>query len=99
MSTNGSVRSAVRGHDLGSYLDQWMEDERLSASWALSSLILGSTIAYTGTGHSKPVWESGQCVLRRKTKSSKASWPMARRSSAKAKNGMSATKIMTPTIN
>jgi hypothetical protein len=24
--------------DLGPYLDQWMEDERLSASWALSSL-------------------------------------------------------------
>jgi len=28
-----------------------------------------------------------------------SSWPMTRRSSAKAKNGMSATKIVTPTIN
>ena len=43
--------------------------------------------------------ESGQCVLRRKTKSSKASSPMVRRSSLKAKNGMSTTKIVTPTIN
>jgi len=46
--------------DLGPYLDQWMEDERLSASWALSSLILGSTIAYTGTDHSMPVWENDE---------------------------------------
>lgn len=45
--------------DLGPYLDQWMEDERLSAAWALSSLILGSTIAYTdtNTNHEPPVWE------------------------------------------
>jgi len=34
-----------------------MEDERLSATWALSSLILGSTIAYTGTDRSMPVYE------------------------------------------
>ncbi len=39
--------------DLAPYLDQWMEDERLSASWALSSLILGSTIAYNGIDHSE----------------------------------------------
>jgi hypothetical protein len=43
--------------DLGPYLEQWMEDGRLSASWALSSLILGSTIAYTGTDHTMPVWD------------------------------------------
>lgn len=45
--------------DLVPYLDQWMEDERLSASWALSGLILGSTIAYTdaNTNHNPPVWE------------------------------------------
>jgi hypothetical protein len=44
---------------LGPYLDQWADDERLSASWALSSLILGSTIAYTdaNTNHNPPVWE------------------------------------------
>jgi len=43
--------------DLSSYLDQWMDDERLSSAWALSSLILGSTIAYSGADHSVPVWE------------------------------------------
>jgi len=43
--------------DLGRYLDEWMDDERLSASWALSSLILGSTIAYTGTDHAVRVRE------------------------------------------
>jgi hypothetical protein len=45
--------------DLAPYLDQWMKDERLSSSWALSSLILGSTIAYTDadTNHDPPVWE------------------------------------------
>ena len=41
--------------DLSPCLDQWMDDERLSASWALASLILGSTIAYTGTDHTMPV--------------------------------------------
>jgi hypothetical protein len=46
--------------DLSSYLNQWMSDERLSASWALSSLILGSTIAYTGTDHSAPVWDNNE---------------------------------------
>jgi hypothetical protein len=44
-------------YDLNPYLYQWMKDERLSASWALSSLILGSEIAYTGTDHEPPVWE------------------------------------------
>ena len=48
------------GDDLQSYLDQWLDDERLSACWALSSLILGSTIAYTGTDHAKPVWDDGE---------------------------------------
>lgn len=45
--------------DLAPYLDQWMKNQRLSASWALSSLILGSTIAYTDadTDHNPPVWE------------------------------------------
>jgi hypothetical protein len=45
--------------DLTPYLDQWMRDQRLSASWALSLLILGSTIAYTDadTNHDWPVWE------------------------------------------
>lgn len=43
--------------DLNPYLYQWMKDERLSASWALSSLILGSEIAYTGTDHEPPVWD------------------------------------------
>lgn len=47
-------------NDLGCYLDQWMDDERLSASWALSSLILGSTIAYTGIDHSAPVWDNNE---------------------------------------
>lgn len=46
--------------DLRPYLDQWMEDERLSACWALSSLILGSTIAYTGTDHAQPVWDDNE---------------------------------------
>lgn len=45
--------------DLAPYLDEWMKDERLSAAWALSSLILGSTIAYTDadTNHDPPIWE------------------------------------------
>jgi hypothetical protein len=43
--------------DLGPYLDRWMNDERLSSAWALSSLILGSTIAYTGKEHEPPVWD------------------------------------------
>ena len=42
-------------NDLGRCLNQWMKDQRLSASWALSSLILGSTIAYTGTDHTRRV--------------------------------------------
>ena len=44
---------------LAPYLDQWTDDQRLSAAWALSSLILGSTIAYTDeeTNHEPPVWE------------------------------------------
>jgi hypothetical protein len=44
-------------YDLNPYLDQWMKDRRLSASWALSSFILGSTIAYTGSNHDIPAWE------------------------------------------
>src|SRR6266581_9652283 len=44
--------------DLGPYLNKWMEDERLSAGWALSSLILGSTIAYTGPDHTMPASEN-----------------------------------------
>jgi hypothetical protein len=47
-------------NDLSPYLQEWMEDERLSASWALSSLILGSTIAYTGTDHSMPLREEDE---------------------------------------
>ena len=43
--------------------------------------------------------QSGQGVLRRKSKSLKVSWPMARRSSSKAQNGISTTKIMSPTSN
>lgn len=45
---------------LAPYLDQWADDDHLSAAWALSSLILGSTIAYTdeNTNHQPPVWES-----------------------------------------
>lgn len=41
------------------YLDQWMRDERLSSAWALSCLVLGSTIAYmdADTNHERPVWE------------------------------------------
>jgi hypothetical protein len=46
-----------REGDLSPYLIQWMDDERFSACWALSSLILGSTIAYTGTDHNAPVWD------------------------------------------
>lgn len=46
--------------DLGPYLNHWMEDERLSACWALSSLILGSTIAYTSTDHTAPVWDDNE---------------------------------------
>jgi hypothetical protein len=42
-----------------------MEDERLSASWALSSLVLGSTIAYSGTDHSKPVWDGNSEKIRK----------------------------------
>jgi len=45
--------------DLCPFLDQWLEDNSLSAAWALSSLILSSTIAYTdeNTNHDPPVWE------------------------------------------
>ena len=45
--------------DLSPYLDSWATDERLSASWALSCLILGSTIAYTdkNTDHQPPIWD------------------------------------------
>ncbi len=52
--------------DLGSYLDQWADDERLSASWALSSLILGSEIAYTdqNTVHERPVWDGEDSRIR-----------------------------------
>jgi hypothetical protein len=43
---------------LASYLKQWAEDERLSASWALSFLVLGSTVAYTdaNTIHDPRAW-------------------------------------------
>jgi hypothetical protein len=37
---------ALCEEDIGPYLAQWMEDQRISASWALSFLILGSDIAY-----------------------------------------------------
>lgn len=52
--------------DLAPYLDEWMKDERLSAAWALSSLILGSEIAYTGadTNHDPPVWEGEESRAR-----------------------------------
>jgi len=46
--------------DLRHYLDEWLKDDRLSACWVLSSLILGSTIAYTGTDHTKPVWDNSE---------------------------------------
>jgi len=46
--------------DLSGYLNQWADDGRLSACWALSSLILGSTIAYTGTDHTAPVWDDNE---------------------------------------
>jgi hypothetical protein len=50
--------------DLSPYLERWMNDERLSSAWALSSLILGSTIAYTGTDHEPPVWEGEESRTR-----------------------------------
>lgn len=50
--------------DLRPYLERWMNDERLSSAWALSSLILGSTIAYTGTDHEAPVWEGEESRAR-----------------------------------
>ena len=46
--------------DLQPYLDQWMADERLSASWALSCLILGSPIAYTGPFQNRPTWTGNE---------------------------------------
>jgi hypothetical protein len=44
------------------YIDKWSADERVSASWALSCLILGSTISYTdtNTNHHPPTWEGEQ---------------------------------------
>jgi hypothetical protein len=44
--------------DLNPYLDEWINDERVSSAWALSSWILGSEIAYTGPGteHDPPAW-------------------------------------------
>ncbi len=44
-------------NDLKPYLNQWESDDRLSASWALSSLILGSTIAYADTDPDPPTLE------------------------------------------
>jgi hypothetical protein len=45
--------------DLVPYLDQWINDDRLSAAWALSSLVLSSTIAYTNadSNHKPPIWD------------------------------------------
>lgn len=52
--------------DLKPYLDQWTKDQSLSAAWALSCLILGSTIAYTNadTNHNHPVWEGEESRAR-----------------------------------
>lgn len=52
--------------NLDPYLDHWMKDKRLSAAWALSSLILGTTIAYTNadTNHNWPVWEGEESRAR-----------------------------------
>ena len=46
--------------DISSYLAQWMKDERLSSSWALSSLILGGEIQYVGDDHIRPAWEDSE---------------------------------------
>ena len=45
--------------DLMPYLEEWLRDESLSAAWALASLILCTTIAYTSseTTHAPPVWD------------------------------------------
>lgn len=55
-------------NDLLPYLDRWESDQRLSACWAVSSLILGSTIAYTDadTIHEPParVGESSNSAIR-----------------------------------
>jgi hypothetical protein len=52
--------------NLDPYLDRWAADERLSATWALSCLILGSTIAYTNenTTHEPPVWEGEESSVK-----------------------------------
>jgi hypothetical protein len=53
-------------NDLASYLGEWIKDDRLSAAWALSSLVLGSTIAYTDadTSHEPPVWEGEESIAK-----------------------------------
>jgi len=43
--------------DLEPYLNQWMEDDRPSACWALSSLILSSSVAYQGRNHRDAWWD------------------------------------------
>lgn len=50
--------------DLEPYLERWMNDQRLSSAWALSSPILGSEIAYTGTDHEPPVWKGEESRAR-----------------------------------
>lgn len=52
--------------DLIPYLDQWMRDERLSSAWALSCLVLGSTIAYTDadTNHEWPAWSGEESLAK-----------------------------------
>ena len=46
--------------DIKSYLDLWTRDERISAAWALSCLVLGSEITYVSINPEAPVWREGQ---------------------------------------
>jgi len=45
--------------DITSYLDVWNRDDRISAAWALSCLVVGSEIPHVGT-IDQPVWKEGQ---------------------------------------
>jgi hypothetical protein len=46
--------------DIGGHLNVWRQDDRLSAAWALSCLVLGSEIPYVSMNIDAPVWREGQ---------------------------------------
>jgi len=46
--------------DIKGNLDLWRRDDRISAAWALSCLVLGSEIPYVSMNVDAPVWIEGQ---------------------------------------